>query len=63
MKTCRVRKAVIPAAGLGSRFLPAAKAMPRKMLPVVDKPANQWAVDEAVSAGVKDALMITERNY
>ena len=47
-----VRKAVIPAAGLGTRFLPATKAMPKEMLPVVDKPAIQYVVEEAVSAGV-----------
>ncbi|MCQ9166048.1 sugar phosphate nucleotidyltransferase, partial [Arthrobacter sp. STN4] len=46
----RVRKAVIPAAGLGTRFLPATKAMPKEMLPVVDKPAIQYVVQEAVSA-------------
>ncbi|WP_026555711.1 UTP--glucose-1-phosphate uridylyltransferase GalU [Arthrobacter sp. 35W] len=58
----RVRKAVIPAAGLGTRFLPATKAMPKEMLPVVDKPAIQYVVQEAVSAGLEDVLMITGRN-
>ncbi|MFI5084488.1 MAG: UTP--glucose-1-phosphate uridylyltransferase GalU [Actinomycetales bacterium] len=58
----RVLKAVIPAAGLGTRFLPATKAMPKEMLPVVDKPAIQYVVQEAVSAGLKDILMITGRN-
>ncbi|SEE63812.1 UTP--glucose-1-phosphate uridylyltransferase [Arthrobacter alpinus] len=58
----RVRKAVIPAAGLGTRFLPATKAMPKEMLPVVDKPAIQYVVQEAVSAGLIDVLMITGRN-
>lgn len=58
----RVRKAVIPAAGLGTRFLPATKAMPKEMLPVVDKPAIQYVVQEAVSAGLNDVLMITGRN-
>lgn len=58
----RVRKAVIPAAGLGTRFLPATKAMPKEMLPVVDKPAIQYVVQEAVSAGLDDVLMITGRN-
>jgi UTP--glucose-1-phosphate uridylyltransferase len=58
----RVRKAVIPAAGLGTRFLPATKAMPKEMLPVVDKPAIQYVVQEAVSAGLTDVLMITGRN-
>ncbi|MCY0904380.1 UTP--glucose-1-phosphate uridylyltransferase GalU [Arthrobacter sp. H14-L1] len=58
----RVRKAVIPVAGLGTRFLPATKAMPKEMLPVVDKPAIQYVVQEAVSAGLIDVLMITGRN-
>ena len=58
----RVRKAVIPAAGLGTRFLPATKAMPKEMLPVVDKPAIQYVVEEAVGAGLTDVLMITGRN-
>ncbi|MFJ9810847.1 UTP--glucose-1-phosphate uridylyltransferase GalU [Streptomyces sp. NPDC101158] len=58
----RVRKAVIPAAGLGTRFLPATKATPKEMLPVVDKPAIQYVVEEAVSAGLEDVLMITGRN-
>jgi len=58
----RVEKAVIPAAGLGTRFLPATKAMPKEMLPVVDKPAIQYVVEEAVSAGLRDVLMITGAN-
>ncbi|MFC0681429.1 UTP--glucose-1-phosphate uridylyltransferase [Lysobacter korlensis] len=58
----RIRKAVIPAAGLGTRFLPATKAMPKEMLPVVDKPAIQYVVEEAVGAGLTDVLMITGRN-
>lgn len=57
-----VTKAVIPAAGLGTRFLPATKATPKEMLPVVDKPAIQYVVEEAVSAGLSDVLMITGRN-
>jgi UTP--glucose-1-phosphate uridylyltransferase len=56
-----VRKAVIPAAGLGTRFLPATKAQPKEMLPVVDKPAIQYVVEEAVRAGVDDILIITGR--
>jgi UTP--glucose-1-phosphate uridylyltransferase len=56
-----VRKAVIPAAGLGTRFLPATKATPKEMLPVVDKPAIQYVVEEAVAAGLRDVLMITGR--
>ncbi len=55
-------KAVIPAAGLGTRFLPATKAMPKEMLPVVDRPAIQYVVEEAVKAGLHDVLMITGRN-
>ncbi|MDQ0615773.1 UTP--glucose-1-phosphate uridylyltransferase [Microbacterium sp. W4I4] len=55
-------KAVIPAAGLGTRFLPATKAMPKEMLPVVDKPAIQYVVEEAVSAGIDDILVIIGRN-
>lgn len=57
-----VRKAVIPAAGLGTRFLPATKAMPKEMLPVVDRPAIQYVVQEAVDAGLQDVLMITGRS-
>lgn len=60
--TQRLTKAVIPAAGLGTRFLPATKAMPKEMLPVVDKPAIQYVVEEAVTAGLTDVLMITGRN-
>jgi UTP--glucose-1-phosphate uridylyltransferase len=55
-------KAVIPAAGLGTRFLPATKATPKEMLPVVDKPAIQYVVEEAVAAGIRDVLMIIGRN-
>ncbi|MFG6403532.1 MULTISPECIES: UTP--glucose-1-phosphate uridylyltransferase GalU [unclassified Microbacterium] len=55
-------KAVIPAAGLGTRFLPATKAMPKEMLPVVDKPAIQYVVEEAVAAGISDVLIILGRN-
>ena len=58
----RPGKAVIPAAGLGTRFLPATKAVPKEMLPVVDKPAIQYVVEEAVAAGLTDVLMITGRN-
>jgi UTP--glucose-1-phosphate uridylyltransferase len=56
-----VRKAVIPAAGLGTRFLPATKAQPKEMLPLVDKPAIQYVVEEAVQAGLRDILIITGR--
>ena len=55
-------KAVIPAAGLGTRFLPATKAMPKEMLPVVDKPAIQYVVEEAATAGIQDVLIIIGRN-
>ena len=58
----QVRKAVIPAAGLGTRFLPATKSLPKEMLPVVDKPAIQYVVEEAVQAGLTDILIITGRN-
>jgi len=58
----KITKAVIPAAGLGTRFLPATKAMPKEMLPVVDKPAIQYVVEEAVAAGLNDVLLITGRN-
>ena len=58
----QITKAVIPAAGLGTRFLPATKAMPKEMLPVVDKPAIQYVVEEAVEAGLTDVLLITGRN-
>lgn len=57
----RVTKAVIPAAGLGTRFLPATKAQPKEMLPVVDKPAIQYVVEEAVRSGIDDILIITGR--
>src|SRR3954451_12182241 len=57
----RVTKAVIPAAGLGTRFLPVTKAQPKEMLPVVDKPAIQYVVEEAARAGIDDILVITGR--
>ncbi|WP_369167586.1 UTP--glucose-1-phosphate uridylyltransferase GalU [Streptomyces sp. R28] len=60
--TRAVRKAVVPAAGLGTRFLPATKATPKEMLPVVDKPAIQYVVEEAAAAGLDDVLMITGRH-
>ena len=62
MSTGRPTKAVIPVAGLGTRFLPATKATPKEMLPVVDKPAIQYVVEEAVHAGLTDVLMVTGRN-
>jgi UTP--glucose-1-phosphate uridylyltransferase len=60
--TGAVTKAVVPAAGLGTRFLPATKATPKEMLPVVDKPAIQYVVEEAVAAGLDDVLLITGRS-
>ncbi len=57
-----VKKAVIPAAGLGTRFLPATKAMPKEMLPIVDKPALQYIVEEIVESGIREILIITGRN-
>ena len=57
----RVRKAVIPAAGLGTRFLPATKALPKEMIPIVDKPAIQYIVEEIVASGIEDILIITGR--
>ena len=57
----KVRKAVIPAAGLGTRVLPAAKVMPKEMLPIVDKPAIQYIVEEAAASGIEDILIITNR--
>src|SRR5256885_13720134 len=57
-----VRKAVIPAAGLGTRFLPATKAVPKEMLPIVDVPTIQLVIDEAVRAGVTDVIVVNGRN-
>jgi len=57
-----VRKAVFPVAGLGTRFLPATKAMPKEMLPVVDKPLIQYAVEEAVAAGIKEIIFVTGKS-
>ena len=58
----KIRKAVIPAAGLGTRFLPASKAVPKEMLPIVDKPTLQYIVEEAVEAGIEDILIIISRD-
>ena len=57
----KIRKAVIPAAGLGTRFLPATKALPKEMLPIVDKPAIQYIVEEAAASGIEDVIIITGR--
>ena len=57
----RVRKAVFPAAGLGTRFLPATKAQPKEMLPLVDKPIIQYVIEEAVAAGLTNIIIVTGR--
>lgn len=62
MHTTHVRKAVFPVAGLGTRFLPATKASPKEMLPVVDKPLIQYAVEEAYEAGIRDMIFVTGRS-
>jgi len=59
MMTKKVKKAIIPAAGLGTRFLPATKAMPKEMLPIVDKPTIQYIVEEAVASGIEDIIIVT----
>ncbi|NFE75517.1 UTP--glucose-1-phosphate uridylyltransferase GalU [Clostridium botulinum] len=58
----KIRKAVIPAAGLGTRFLPATKAQPKEMLPIVDKPTLQYIIEEAIDSGIEEILIITGRN-
>ncbi|MBQ7514749.1 MAG: UTP--glucose-1-phosphate uridylyltransferase GalU [Schwartzia sp.] len=58
----KIRKAIIPAAGLGTRFLPATKAQPKEMLPIVDKPAIQFIMEEAIESGIEEILIITGRN-
>ena len=58
----KIRKAVFPVAGLGTRFLPATKASPKEMLPIVDKPLIQYAVEEAVEAGIEQLIFVTGRN-
>lgn len=62
MTTSPIRKAVFPVAGLGSRFLPATKAQPKEMLPIVDKPLIQYAVEEAVASGITELIFVTGRN-
>ncbi len=62
MNPLRVRKAVFPVAGMGTRFLPATKAMPKEMLPVLDKPLIQYAVEEAAAAGIEQMIFVTGRN-
>ena len=58
----KIRKAIIPAAGLGTRFLPATKAQPKEMLPIVDKPTIQFIVEEAVESGIEDIIIVTGRS-
>lgn len=58
----KIRKAIIPAAGLGTRFLPATKAQPKEMLPIVDKPTIQYIIEEAVASGIEDIIIVTGRN-
>ncbi|MDA7025488.1 UTP--glucose-1-phosphate uridylyltransferase GalU [Bacillus sp. CLL-7-23] len=58
----KVRKAIIPAAGLGTRFLPATKAMPKEMLPIVDKPTIQYIIEEAVESGIEDIIIVTGKS-
>ena len=55
----KIRKAIIPAAGLGTRFLPATKAMPKEMLPIVDRPTIEYIIEEAVEAGIEDIIIVT----
>jgi len=55
----KVRKAIIPAAGYGTRFLPATKALPKEMLPIIDTPTIQYIVEEAVKAGIEDIIIVT----
>ena len=62
MKSQKVRKAVIPAAGLGTRFLPATKALAKEMLPIVDIPTIQYLIEEAVASGIEEVLVITNSN-
>lgn len=61
MLVTEITKAVIPAAGLGTRFLPATKSMPKEMLPLIDRPVIQYVVEEAVASGIDDILIITGR--
>ena len=58
----KVKKAIIPAAGLGTRFLPATKSQPKEMLPIVDKPTLQYIIEEAINSGIEEILIITGRN-
>ena len=62
MVQLNVRKAIIPAAGLGTRFLPATKAQPKEMLPIVDKPTIQYIIEEAIASGIESIIIVTGRN-
>ena len=62
MRHVRIRKAVIPAAGLGTRFLPATKSIPKEMIPIVDTPMIQYIVEEAVQSGIEEIILITARH-
>ena len=62
MKNQKVKKAIIPAAGLGTRFLPATKALAKEMLPIVDKPTIQFIVEEALKSGIEDILVVTGKS-
>ena len=62
MNVRQIKKAIIPAAGLGTRFLPATKAQPKEMLPIVDKPTLQYVIEEAVASGIEEILIITGKN-
>ena len=62
MTANKIRKAVFPVAGIGSRFLPATKAMPKELLPIINKPLIQYAVEEAVMAGIDTMIFVTGRN-
>ena len=59
----KITKAVIPVAGLGTRMLPGTKAIPKEMLPIVDKPLIQYVVNEAVAAGIKDIILVTHSSF
>ena len=58
----KIKKAVIPAAGYGTRFLPMTKASPKEMMPIIDKPVIQYVVDEAVASGIEDIIIVTSSN-
>ena len=62
MDNNKIKKAIIPAAGLGTRFLPATKAMPKEMLPILDKPTIQYIVEEAARAGIEDIIIVTVKH-